>query len=219
MTRLPQWDRFLDGEEKCLWIHGIPGAGKTILLSSLVGNIEQRCDSTSQGNLCVYYYCYFAHQQDEAPPLVGWIINQLCREADNVPDHLWQLFKVGREPSLEDLLQSLEYALEPYSMVYVCVDAVDESSPRGDLLKLLRDLATDHRFAKIRLLVTSREYLDIERTMQEISTDISMGSPDLEDDIRLYTQARLDKEPATQAWPDNLRKEAVVTLTEGSKGM
>ncbi|KAF4831931.1 Vegetative incompatibility protein HET-E-1 [Colletotrichum tropicale] len=217
---LPEWHKYLGGRERCLWVHGIPGAGKTILASRLIEKIENHCEvSTSEKLLSIYYYCYFGHNQDEASSLLKWILNRLCREADGVSDHLWRLFKHGGAPSLTSLLTAVERALEPFHTVYVTIDAIDESSPREDLLKIIRDLATDLRFHKIRLLLTSREYFDIEKILIEFSSSISMRNPFLDADIYHYTQSRLQREGRTKQWPEELQQQAVEALSRGAKGM
>lgn len=112
-TRLPQWPEFLSGKGHCLWVHGIPGAGKTILASQLIDKIEKHCEaSNSRRLMSVWYYCYFGHNQDESISLLKWILSRLCREANEVSDHLWKLFKYGGTPSLEGLLSAIERELE-----------------------------------------------------------------------------------------------------------
>ncbi|KAK2729735.1 hypothetical protein CKAH01_02709 [Colletotrichum kahawae] len=219
-TRLPEWPDFLNGGEHCLWIHGIPGAGKTILASQLIEQIEEHCSSSDSENLLsIYYYCYFGHNRDESIPLLKWILNRLCRESDTVSTHLWKLFKHGGTPSLSSLLVAIEYALEHFDVVYITVDAIDESKPRKDLLKTLRYLATDARFDKIRLLLISREYFDIEIAVEEFSTSISMKNPFLDADIRLYAQSRVRKERHIKDWPAELQQEIVEALSHGAQGM
>ncbi|KAF4486899.1 hypothetical protein CGGC5_v006585 [Colletotrichum fructicola Nara gc5] len=219
-SRLPEWTRFLNGSERCLWIHGISGAGKTILASQLIKRIEDRClNSRSERGFSVYYYCYFGHNQDESTPFLRWVLNRLCRKAQKVSNHLWEVHKYGEIPSLAHLLTALGLVLENFDEVYVTIDAVDESNPREDLLKIIRDLVTDPRFDKIRLLVTSREYLDIEKDMENISTSISMGNPYLEADIRHYTWSRLVRERKFKDWPQELREETLEALSKGAKRM
>ncbi|KAF6831297.1 ankyrin repeat protein [Colletotrichum plurivorum] len=217
VTVLPEWQSFLIGRERCLWIHGIPGAGKTVLASHLIREIEKNCMYTPRSEhrcFSVYYYCDFSRQQSEAAPFLKWVLTRLCREADSVPDHLFKLFDHGAEPSLSDLLESLDYALTPFDVVYLTIDAVDESDNRTDLLKVLRELATNSKFAKIRLLVTIREYLDIEETMGAISKKISMRNTHVDNDIRRYVLSRLGKAPFVQAWPEDLRQDTVGAFEE-----
>ncbi|KAK2008237.1 hypothetical protein LZ32DRAFT_609590 [Colletotrichum eremochloae] len=222
MSRLPEWPKFLDGKIRCLWIHGIPGAGKTILASQLIGTIENRCKTLSSNGerlISIYYYCYFRNNQDETSSLLKWILVRLCRRTNLVPDCLWELFQHGGQPSTGSLLSALEAALEPFKHVYITIDAIDESNPRDKLLKIIRDLTNDHRFAKVRLLVTSREYLDIEVVMKAISTEVSMQNPYLDADIRLYTSSKLSKEEKIKNWSPELRNEALDALCVGAKGM
>ncbi|ENH64983.1 hypothetical protein FOC1_g10000519 [Fusarium oxysporum f. sp. cubense race 1] len=61
---------------RCLWVHGIPGSGKTILTSWLIETVKDQCKKVSTVNApctSAYYYCYFSHHQDEAAPfLITW---------------------------------------------------------------------------------------------------------------------------------------------------
>ncbi|KAK1633946.1 hypothetical protein BDP81DRAFT_63663 [Colletotrichum phormii] len=222
MSRTSEWAQFSRGDLRCLCIHGIPGAGKTILASQLTEKLEESCqeptpnDSKSIG---IYYCCYFGHNQDESAPFLRWILERMCRKAEQVPDQLWRMFKDGGDPSLSGLLAALETASSYFSSVKIMIDTVDESSPREELLKVLRDLATDFRFSKIQLLVTSREYLDIDKVMRDISTEVSMRNEYLDADIRLYIETRLATNDKLKDWTEDLRKEALEALCDGAKGM
>ncbi|TDZ15931.1 Vegetative incompatibility protein HET-E-1 [Colletotrichum orbiculare MAFF 240422] len=219
-SKLPEWDDFLQGKTRCLWIHGIPGAGKTILASQLIERLEEHCESfNTERTTSLYYYCYFGHNQDEAIPFLKWLLSRLCRRAESIPKLLWKLFKRGDTPSLTNFLITIEHALEHFDTVYVTIDALDESQSRGNLLKVVRDLMTDFRFSKIHLLATSREYLDIEKVMEPISMEVSMKNPFLDDDIRTYTVACINREGRMMSWTQQLRDETVEALVEGAKGM
>lgn len=82
--------------------------------------------------------------------------------------------------------------------MYVLLDAVDESMPRGNLLKVVRDLSTDQRLDNIQLLVTSREYIDIETVMSSLSTSLYMSTGLVEEDVRIYVQSQLAQHPKLQ---------------------
>jgi hypothetical protein len=158
-------------------------------MSYLVEQIKQHCDQSQQAKTaCVHYYCYFGRSQDEAVPILRWLVSQLCRKIDWVPGSVYKMYKQGGEPSLVELLQALTELLEKFDTVYVAVDAIDESLPREDILKVFRDFATDSRFDKIQILASSREYIDIERVMERFSVPISMANSFVEDDIRLQVR-------------------------------
>jgi len=188
----------------------------------LIENVKTHCndgDAAKSRNAYVYYYCYYGHNTDEASPFLKWIIRQLSRAVDTMPAKLYKLYKRGEGPSLTDLLSVVDEMVEVFDCVYIILDAIDESMPRTDLLKVLRDLITDPRFSKIRVLATSREYLDIEESMKGISTSISMRNPLLDEDIRLFIKAQLRIHPKLKLWPVSVQDEALEALSTKAKGM
>lgn len=189
-------------------------------MSHLIEQIKQHCDQLQNENVAlVYYYCYFGHNQDEAVPFLRWLINQLCRWADLIPGKVYKIYKHGSEPSLVELLGALEEILNKFEIVYVVVDAIDESSPRDDLLKVLRDLATDSRFKNLQLLASSREYIDIETIMGDFSVSVSMANPFVEEDIRVYVRSTIQLNSKFRRWPQDLVDEIEDALTKGASGM
>jgi hypothetical protein len=220
MMRVPEWADWLAGKLRCLWIHGIPGAGKTVLASYLIDTVVSHCkDEFGPRSAALYYYCYFGNNQDECAPLLRWLVTQLCRRVRAVPADIYARFRQRHEPSLVELLKALATLLNEFERVYVIVDAVDESKPRDDLLKTIRDLVTDPRFSKIQLLVTSRRYLDIETVLEEISKPVSLSNDFIDHDIDLFVRSSLQKDPKFQRWSSELRDEVGTTLTNRAKGM
>lgn len=152
-------------------------------------------------------------------PFLGWIISQLLRQAEVVPTLVHDLYKRGEEPNIAELLDSLEKALRPWTIVYVVVDAIDESSASSDLLPIIRELTTDPKFSKIHMLITSREYRGIEREMKKISAPISMSNPLVEDDIQTYVRSALNSNTKFRPWPADLLSEVEGAVSTQAKGM
>ena len=138
----------------------------------------------------------------------------------SIPTCLNELYEQGGTPSLEDLLSVIESILKSFDKIYLVIDAIDENlEPRDELLNVLHNLASDPRFERIKLLATSREYNDIKKTMEPISAPISMMNPLLGEDIRLYTQSKLNINHKFKHWPSDLLAEALETLLTSAKGM
>ncbi|KAG5789853.1 hypothetical protein H9Q69_011098 [Fusarium xylarioides] len=222
VLRAQHWTDWLASSTRCLWVHGIPGSGKTILASWLFENVQGYCKRVStEKSPCVsaYYYCYFGHNQNEAAPFLRWVITQLSRQADVVSTLIHDFFRRGGEPSIAELLDALEQILQSFTSVYIVIDALDESNPRDELLDVIQTLVTDRRFSNLQILVTSREYIDIERALGEVSVSVPMSNELVEEDIRLHVQSILRSNPKFRCWPDDILIEVEDAVSRKAKGM
>ncbi|KAK3372911.1 hypothetical protein B0T24DRAFT_501499, partial [Lasiosphaeria ovina] len=222
VTRSREWIDWVEGRLRCLWLHGIPGAGKTVLAAHLIGRIGEFCEAeTAKKCVSVYYYCYHGHSQDETSPFLRWLIAQLCREADSIPGEAYRLFQRGHQPDTDELLSGLHHSLKGFDTVFVTIDALDESQPRETLLKTLHTMIDDPRFRNLQLLATSREYFDIEQAMLGIPSSVSvpMSHPLVQADIKIYVSARIKDTTAFKQWPLSLKSEVEDSLYEGAQGM
>ncbi|KAL2131723.1 hypothetical protein VTI74DRAFT_4654 [Chaetomium olivicolor] len=204
-----------------LWMYGIPGAGKTLLACSMIKKVQSiaRADK-SKG--AAYYYCYHSRSrdEDEAVLFLMWILSQLCRAADYIPDILGHLFKSGDDPSPKDLLLGLEAVLAHFSTAYVVLDALDEAKPPANLAKTLAILGSNHeKYGKLRLAVTSREHQDIATAFSGLAVHIDLSTNKyVKQEIEQYVKTTL-KGPKYSAWGDSLRAEAAALIPMKAQGM
>ncbi|KAI1055459.1 hypothetical protein LB506_011521 [Fusarium annulatum] len=222
MLRSQMWTDWLASSVRCLWVHGIPGSGKTILASWLIESVQDHCEMVSTMDApctSAYYYCYFGHHQDESAPFLRWTITQLSRHAEVVSTLMHDLFRRGGEPSIPELLDVLEQTLQFFSCAYIVIDAVDESDPRDELLEVIDTIVNDRRFSNLQILVTSREYIDIERVMEKVSVSVPMSNELVKQDIRLYVHSILRSNPKFRRWPDDLLIEVEDAVSRKAKGM
>ena len=189
-----------------LWIHGIPGAGKTILSSFAVEQLKLLCEGATNQKMYAYYYCHYSNDQDESLPLLSWVVSQVCRQLRWAPSQLKQLYDRGCEPTLSELEGVLELALGRLENLFIIVDAVDESAPRDKLVRLLATITLDSRFEKVRILATSRKYWDIERFFSGISASISMKNQYVDADIERHIRTRLNSSFRLQRWRDSFQE-------------
>jgi hypothetical protein len=219
VLQTPEWKAWFAGKARSVWIHGIPGAGKTVLASFLIEEIAQYC-SFQPKTAAVYYYCYFGHNQDESNALLRWLVSQLCRGSGTaLPPELLRVYDRNLSVETSKLLSLLSSVLQSYDSVFLSIDALDESQPRQPLLDVLKTLMTDSRFRKIQLLTTSREYLEIEEVMSKISLSLSMDHALVRKDIGTYVRSILDTSRDFRRWPPVLRNEIEAKLVDGAKGM
>lgn len=203
--------------DRMLWIHGIPGAGKTVLASFVIEQIKRLCEGSSNQTYA-YYYCHYSNDQDESLPLLSWVVSQVCRQLRWAPSQLKQLHDRGCEPTISELQYVLELALIRLKNLFIVVDAVDESNPREELVRLLATVALDNRFQNVRILATSRKYWDIERFLSGISTCISMKNQHVDADIEHHIRRRLNSSFRLQRWRDSFQ-EIEDALVRNANGM
>ncbi|KAJ8120979.1 hypothetical protein ONZ43_g2456 [Nemania bipapillata] len=201
-------------------IHGIPGAGKTVLASSLIEIAASNCRSRGYA----YYYCLYSRKQDEAVPFLKWALRQLCKQKQIILPKIKDAYEREDGLSVEDLLDCLEQVSFAYENgVYIIVDAVDESKPRENILKVLVEIGTNERFRNVSLLFTCREENEIMGQVQLLGkrcARISMSNANVRCDIKHYIHAQLATVPFfVRCEDDAFLEEVETTLTQKAKGM
>ena len=136
-----------------------------------------------------------------------------------IPDSLCQFYRFNGRLDLGDLLRAILDVLSQFDTVFVVLDALDESSPRQNLLKVLKDFIQDPRFRKIQLLASSREYLDIEQVMINITRPISMAHPGVLYAIKIRVRSQIQSHSTFRSWPPDLLKEVEDTVSRDARGM
>lgn len=169
-----------------LWIHGLPGAGKTVLASFAIDHVINKYQHVGVS----YYYCsHERHKKghtssEETCSFLRWVIRDLTAQVTRpmvrnsnhqatIPKTLENLY-VEHDFSIEKLLDCLlavtQYiTTESQQQVCIIVDAVDECpSPRDALLNVLTTIGTDPDWQHVSLCFTSRKEADIARAISAI---------------------------------------------------
>jgi hypothetical protein len=215
-----EYKDWLNGLTRFIWLHGIPGAGKTVLASYIIDQVEGYTSTApTESTAHAYYYCYFQRNQDETLPFMCWAISQLCRQLKEVPEELQKFYNRGIKPGYNDLFDILRTISTRFQRVYIIIDALDESQNRTAILNLLRHIATDYSFKTLHILATSRQERDIERKLQGLGPNISMSNALVDKDISRFIEAYMRNDSKLSHWPQTLREEIRQALIIGAKGM
>ncbi|KAK0848237.1 hypothetical protein LTS02_014143 [Friedmanniomyces endolithicus] len=184
-------------DKAVLWLHGIPGCGKTIMSSSVIEDLRTAGESS---NRVVLYFFFDANDsaKQSVDKMVRSLVFQLYRHVESTRKHVEQLYsscESGREqPSTKALLDTWEMMVENMGDPYVVLDALDECKTRSDLLQQLP------RFKSGRacLLLTSRTEEDIVLSLREWippSNAISIRQGPVDADIREVVRNRIATDP------------------------
>ncbi|KAH7065082.1 hypothetical protein B0J12DRAFT_24715 [Macrophomina phaseolina] len=209
-----------------LWLHGIPGCGKTILSSAILHDVHQHCDN-DPGKVVAYFYFDFNDVQKQNPELMlRSLICQLSYQCVKIPASLDALFSCDsgqRQPSQHALMEVVHQTMQEFPHVYIVLDALDECSERGELADILETIAA-WQLQNLHVLVTSRKERDIESSLTTFIDQqrvISLHSELVDRDIQKYVWQRLSDDKSLKKWQKDatVRQEIEAALTKGAHGM
>ena len=97
--------------------------------------IDSLCDRGEEKDLAVaWLYCDFlAHQEQSATAMLGAILKQLV-SIKEIPENVRQAFRKrfsDRGLRLPDIVRMLKPTIPLLPRVYICIGALDESTPGG----------------------------------------------------------------------------------------
>ena len=224
----PTYSRWTEEPASFLWLHGIPGCGKTVLSTTV---IEDRKDDT-RGKVVLYFYFDFSDVQKQTlDHAIRALMSQLydTGQAD-VRRHVDMCFSSHsdgrRQPSLDTLCKIFQQMAQSAGELWVVLDALDECKVeqrhRRELLDWIRDFRAESRNAH--LLVTSRPEHDIQSAAAKwASTDsiVPLQSELVHNDISSYIRWEVRHGERLSRWRrrEDVQKEIEGALTDKANGM
>jgi Cdc6-like AAA superfamily ATPase len=213
-----------------LWLHGIPGCGKTILSSTIIKHLVD----THPDQLLLYFYFDFTDAGKQTlDNAIRSLISQLYhkrKDTQKLLDSLFSSCDNGRsQPTCESLCKVFLQMINQTEEIYIILDALDECRTRKGplsegLLAWIQSLS-DLKQRNVHLLVTSRPEHDIELVLRKLAEDeeriVPIQSDLIEKDIRRYVCTRVREGKGLERWqsrPDVLN-EIEVQLMKKANGM
>lgn len=207
-----------------LWLHGIPGCGKTVLCSAIIDDIASRCQlSNGRGILAYYYFDFNETKKQTCEGLVRSIVTQLFGQSSESSKKMEALFvqcgEGQREPTVKNLAQALRELTEQFDEIYMIVDALDECVEIAATISLIDEIRGWNN-QNLHILVASRKEIIIEKGFRSLTTDqVHIQNVSVDADIKLLVRECLRSDPELSQWAENIKAEVEKTLYEGSKGM
>jgi hypothetical protein len=208
-----------------LWLHGIPGSGKTILSSTIIEDVLRHCHLSPSKVVAYFYFDFNDVQKQSHEKMIRSLVTCLSTQSASTPAALESLFsskKNGKQqPTARELLVTLQQMIEEFDEVFIILDALDECNNRQELLADIREMV-GWKIEKLHILVTSREEKDIEEWLEPlIDYKICIQSVLVTDDIRAYVRERIHTDQRLKRWrkKPEVQQEIETTLMSKADGM
>lgn len=109
---------------------GIPGAGKTVLTSIIVKDLNARYRGDGDVGIA-YIYCNFRRKDEQnAEGLLAALLKQLAQGRSSLPDIVKSIYETHNanrtRPSFGEISKALKSVVTMYSRVFIIIDALDE---------------------------------------------------------------------------------------------
>ncbi|KAK4198784.1 ankyrin repeat-containing domain protein, partial [Triangularia verruculosa] len=204
---------FTDGSAhqwSMIWLHGIPGCGKTILASTIIQTMSEYCAAHQERGLAYFYFSFSAQDgSSSTEAMLQTLVWQLGARNQAAYDVLWKARDnartMGLTPNADVLREVLCEMMQKFTETYVILDALDECTHvEGNNIKLLKTLhevvlrtraPNWPNSSTVRILMTSRKELDIEKYLLSIpipdSGIIALRGGEVDPDIRDFIRTNL----------------------------
>ncbi|KAK2756783.1 hypothetical protein FQN54_005229 [Arachnomyces sp. PD_36] len=217
-----QWVNSPTPDHHTLFCPGIPGAGKTLLTSTVVNELHCSFQHDSSVGLA-FFYCEF-RERVALNTILSCLLGQLARKLPILPDPVKDLYderlETARPQTAGSFLNVLDAVVSRFVKVFIVIDALDECLPTGGtcatLLESIFTLQANHH---VRFLATSRDYPEISARFDD--------SPCLrirahEDDIEKFLRSQINQVGVlpyfVQRKPE-LQKDIIADITKAVDGM
>ncbi|KAK2794033.1 hypothetical protein FQN51_000942 [Onygenales sp. PD_10] len=203
-----------------IWLHGIPGCGKTILSSNIIKNLAETCPSDSQ--IVFFYFDFKDSDKQTCQGLLCSLVTQLSTQHAMIPKGLKQLHTRHADttpPCRKELMDTLHEMVANSSNTYIVLDALDECTESRELVGLIQDIF-EWNIDTLHLMLTSRKEKLIDDSFQNfVRTRICLESTLVDDDIQLHIRKQMEEEPRFRRLPVEDRLNIERTLAAKSNGM
>ncbi|KAH7124928.1 hypothetical protein B0J13DRAFT_646926 [Dactylonectria estremocensis] len=186
-----------------LWLHGLPGCGKTVLSTTILDHLVNMDDHITLD--------FFFDGNDTTKGTVDGMLRSLVFrlyglriDSSKKLDGLFQSHRNGKDqPATKTLLDCLHAMMRAPGNIVIVLDALDESTTRNELLKWMKDVISTPDLDHVQLIATGRPEAEFQREIPHLigeSNCLSLDKDAINADIRSYVMERLEQSPEFAKW-------------------
>jgi Cdc6-like AAA superfamily ATPase len=217
-TEFQEW---LKTDKNTLFCPGIPGAGKTIITSVVIEELNLRFQN-DVGVGIAYLYCDFRRTcEQKVEDLLTSVLKQFVQEQPSIPDSIKVLYNRHKDkrtrPSFDEISKVLRSVTATYSRAFIIIDALDECQAMdGCRTRLLSEIFRLQAWNGANVFATSRFIPEILNSFKgSVSLEIRASS----EDVRTYLDGRMSQLPGFVVRSPELREKIKSEIGKAVDGM
>ncbi|KAK9849299.1 hypothetical protein MYU51_014545 [Penicillium brevicompactum] len=190
-------------ERRFIWLHGIPGCGKTILSAAVIDHLQRLGSSDI---ILEFFFDFADNEKQTIDQLLRSLSHQLYSRNPSCRPELDKLFisceNGNQQPASQALAATLLQMLGHSGKVNIIIDALDECKTKKEVLRWMEDIFHSG-INSVRLLATSRKEEDIQSELErwlEQKSILSAQEESVNHDIRTFVHSKLLSEPEFERW-------------------
>ncbi|KAG0648671.1 Vegetative incompatibility HET-E-1 [Hyphodiscus hymeniophilus] len=225
-TNGPDFQEWLSIKSSKLWVHGIPGAGKTILMASA---IQEAMKYTNESHALAYFYADYKVPATHDPKnMLGSLAQQIAvqnekcfytlRDFWGTPGSPGRMYSVAGDPTVEVLLDLITDLSTHFTDVMIIVDGLDEVAvDRSGAAYTLQSL--NQPSGNVKTLFASRKEIDLEYPLRDFK-ELSIAA--MSSDLRLYVASEIERRTRNRSLriqDSELKEHIMRVLVDKADGM
>ncbi|KAK0108253.1 hypothetical protein ONS95_003071 [Cadophora gregata] len=220
-----EFKSWLSADHGKLWLYGIPGAGKTVLMATIIQEVQTIKAKTGENIGMAFFFCdYKKPETHVSSTILGSLVKQFALQDDHCLHDLesfYEAHNVKGNPPQEvtplELCNLLKDMALHFKSTMIIIDGLDEiETKRTDTIEILRSLTST---GKMKTLFASRDEVDIRSQLLEYA-NVSIAAQS--GDLRLYVAAEIETRTSRQELrirDPELKEHIIKTLITGAHGM
>lgn len=205
LLRLPLFEQWLVGPNTLLWLHGIPGSGKSVLCSTVYQHTHEMA-AVGIDKIAIYFYFDVSEDSKRTTDsMLRSLISQLSHHKmhNKVLNDTYDGCQNQRQAvTSSQLLAALFDLIDDYLDVVITIDAIDEAANVQDTVETILQVHRQ-KSKNLHVMLTSRWTRAFETSMTEAGAYVVQLSIDsVKHDISAYVNENVGR---SQKWPEAIK--------------
>ena len=224
LTEGDEFKQWTETRNAKLWYYGIPGAGKTVLASSV---IEEALRISNPGTAVAFVYCdYKDPATQDLSNILGSLAQQFARQDEDSFTKLRDFHKAHNSGNQSDVKydsDALSTLVKEVTLVFdsalIIVDGLDECGRNASVVVDALAALNEVDDSTIKTIFFSRDEIEIRERLENY-TKVSIAARS--SDLKLYVGAEIEfrmRKKRLRLKDQSLKEYIIERLVEGAEGM